>query len=129
MLSTPPAFVLSQDQTLHRDLPLDPKVELQIRERVGDDSSRPAAAALSPEGFLRQPLNLLQLTVIPNDVSEMPALAFGFRSSVFKERPHTHHRSGVGARTTEPLPETGRPARKVFRPRRSCPFGLLTAGR
>ena len=93
VLSTPPAFVLSQDQTLHRDSCAGPEGPTQrIREPAertqrSDRRQTDGRAPRSTPGGL--PL-LHYFDVRPRDVRpEPPALAFGSRSSVFKERPGT----------------------------------------
>ena len=79
VLSAPPAFVLSQDQTLHRDLrllagPTDRRVATEVTTSNGDMCSPPTEVEFE-RNCLGQPTNRL------------PALAFAITLHVFKERP------------------------------------------
>ena len=96
VLGTPPAFVLSQDQTLHRGLRIRPEgrrretreptgrtlLPVDDRRHVPPRGSVPPAIALRIDVTTRERRSVL----------EPPALAFGSRSSVFKERPGTHRK-------------------------------------
>ena len=81
VLGAPPAFVLSQDQTLHRDFNLAGEpARHEIGEPPGSEplSSFRLACTAAPEGV--SPCG------IDGDVSrDTPALAFGVNYSVFKE--------------------------------------------
>ena len=98
VLGTPPAFVLSQDQTLHRDL-------RSARSQTGDRTSRKSESHHSltrticdhrpvhPEGIRGLCTSLIDVQPIRLSPDELPALAFGSHYSVFKERPGTHQSS------------------------------------
>ena len=90
MLGTPPAFVLSQDQTLHRD---------SERGKPLEKSESQPELTLLPAGStpteVDVPLSVLDVRHDEADPIEPPALAFGSRSSVFKERPNTRPRAEV----------------------------------
>jgi hypothetical protein len=94
VLGTPPAFVLSQDQTLHRDsrpvgLPegcsagQESESHHDLTRTIGNH--RPLTQRVSrPVYFL---IDVQPIRLSPNG---LPALAFGSHYSVFKERPGTH---------------------------------------
>ena len=121
VLGTPPAFVLSQDQTLHRRSALDPEGSGRHR-RAGSGLATLADMKLAQHG-------LLSVTVLdswfdracPSEDGQprSPALAFGSHCSVFKERRGTHRR-GVG---TE-IPAPGRPVAGL--PMLSAPSAVST---
>ena len=94
VLGTPPAFVLSQDQTLHRDsrpvgLPgggsagQESESHHDLTRTIGNH--RPS----HPEGS-RPAYCLIDVQPIRLSPNGLPALAFGSHYSVFKERPGTH---------------------------------------
>src|SRR5271154_4109530 len=88
VLGTPPAFVLSQDQTLHRGLGSAPEGFAETREPTRDDSSPvDRQARASPRGPPSLPMHYFDVRPKAPKRREPPALAFGSRSSVFKERP------------------------------------------
>ena len=129
VLSTPPAFVLSQDQTLHRDFRASPLRHRRKNQRAGGDrlksltGSRPMARSSSAPW---RPATSL-LDVRPRDNRpEPPALAFGSRSSVFKERPGTRLED-VDAGSERPGGEnTGQVTRFPAKPVRQGRFGGIS---
>jgi hypothetical protein len=137
VLSTPPAFVLSQDQTLHRD---------SGRRRIRKSGSQPAKIEESPcsdsnYGNRRlehpdrasEPACTALLTFNSSDPdirsAELPALAFGSHYSVFKERPGTHRSCRWWCRVPEGLFRTdcsaGESPSAVRRPREAVPTGCI----
>ena len=97
MLGTPPAFVLSQDQTLRQDLSPapEPKLVHGTIDRFEEPGRSPRPVQLasslsfrsSEEGRMAQ---MLELTVVRSATDPVtvrtPALAFTVLCSVFKER-------------------------------------------
>jgi hypothetical protein len=106
VLGTPPAFVLSQDQTLHRDL-------RSARSQTGDRTSRKSESHHSltrticdhrlvlPERIQNLCTSLIDVQPIRLSPDELPALAFGSHYSVFKERPGTHQSSRCWCRVCQ----------------------------
>ena len=103
VLGTPPAFVLSQDQTLHRDSRPTryPEGSLTGQE---SESRQVLTRTIGNHRHVHlqrriQSLCVLRFTKLTYNPStsgetgadELPALAFGSHYSVFKERPGTHH--------------------------------------
>ena len=97
VLGTPPAFVLSQDQTLHRDRGHTPRSVSQIREPAGGVYPRPTGTG---QTNVRTVLN--KLTGVSRHhnrpATRTPALALIVFSSVFKEHRDSRRSSFHGSR-------------------------------
>jgi hypothetical protein len=93
VLGTPPAFVLSQDQTLHRGSRFSPERPLhKPKSHQGRTLSPDDDRCRVPRGVPNACHCFNSLTVgssVPKH-AEPPALAFGSHFSVFKERPGTY---------------------------------------
>ena len=87
VLGTPPAFVLSQDQTLHRRSPLDPEGSGRHR-RAGSGLATLADMKLAQHGLLSviSAIDFYDRRRRTRRSPRSPALAFGCSYSVLKER-------------------------------------------